>query len=128
MKHLKYFENINNKQPKIGQYVLLHEDLWKGKSEYKEHDDFVNFINNNIGVIKNRLYSYGLIIYLVEYENMPYDIDMWLQVHGGRDETFDLENRYQRQTYKFTNRHKNYIVGDTIEEIEIKKNTNKFGL
>ena len=76
MKHVKLYEEVNKQTvPKVGDYVICHEDS-------QESDSDMNiFLSQSIGVIKDisgeELNSRrnGIIIYYVEYEN-PIPIEM----------------------------------------------------
>jgi len=67
----KIFENFNQKNPQIGDYVLCEEeDLGDGNSALI---DVKNFVKNNIGklikIVDEKRYNY-----FVQYENIPENI------------------------------------------------------
>jgi len=50
MKHLKTYENLNNKKPKVGDYiqVIINGDDDESDAIFSK---FIDFVNNNIGKV-----------------------------------------------------------------------------
>jgi len=65
MKHLKYFENIE--EPQVGDYVICEELS-------NLTPDICNFISSNIGIIEYTKNDDGETSYYIKYENVPEDI------------------------------------------------------
>jgi hypothetical protein len=123
MRYIKKFESGNN-EANIGQYVKISKNKWKGKSEYKEFDAYVEFLNNNIGQIVAKTDNYGLMVYLVKYNDMPRDIDNWCETHGCRDNLFKIP---QLKTIRIT-KYDNFAIGDIEDEVEINYNGQLYNL
>lgn len=70
MKHIKYFEN-NNEKPQIGDYLICEE-----KPEWESTPELINFIANNIGILKEYDDETNIdkLIYVVQYDNIPNNI------------------------------------------------------
>jgi hypothetical protein len=123
MRYLKTFEE-ENIEPNIGDYILMISKKWKGRDEYKEYDDYIDFVNNNLGVITHSINNFATMVYLVKYDNMPYKIDDWLKTHGSRDKLFKVN---QKNTIRIT-KHDNFISSDNLEDFEHIIAANKYNL
>lgn len=69
MKYLKKFENINDTEPEVGDYILIKVNL----QEYGKKEIINNFINNTIGKVY-KIYNDDI---RVSYENIPDEIKGW---------------------------------------------------
>ena len=66
MKYIKKFEN--NKDPQIGDYVIVHEHENDPKNKYKK-EKLNNFLDNNIGrYIREN--SHIIYTYEIQYDNI----------------------------------------------------------
>lgn len=113
MKYIKTYENINELQ--IGDYAIFIPGNIIPKSE--------DFFNNTIGKIINKSRQYKDISYGVEYENIPKFIkEYYCAWRQHADGTQYLENIiwFRQNMIKY--------YGKTIEEVELKKQSNKFNL
>jgi len=68
MKYIKEFENLNYKEPNVGDYVICQEK--------NENKDFISFIENNIGqIIKiKQYYTNEKLYYYIRYTGIPDNI------------------------------------------------------
>lgn len=66
MKYIKLYEELNVNEPKAGDWIICEED----------DNEIRSFIDNNIGrIISKESYPQtGVFYYIVEYDNVPYDI------------------------------------------------------
>lgn len=72
MKYLKTYEFKSVVMPKVGDYVIC--DV----SRYTSDKEFIDFISNSIGKIKEIEYSNDSIDYFIKYKNIPTDkIEDW---------------------------------------------------
>ena len=74
MKYLKTFEEVNIDEPKVGDYAIFFDEIYEiGSGVSSDFNEYVYFINNNIGEIikieKNDDYKYH-----VKFENVPINI------------------------------------------------------
>jgi len=119
------FEQYSN-NPEVGDYILTNKSLWGGSSTYPQFDKYVNFINNTPGKIIRIFDNYGSTIYFVKYDNMPKDIDDWLDIHGSRDDL--IEPGFNQRKCERYLRKDILVFAKTIEELIIKKETEKYNL
>lgn len=111
MKHLKTYENIN--KPQEGDYVVLKINVSPALSYYKEIN---NFINNTIGKVirvKNN-------IIVTTYTDVPKGVINYFT------KKYDNYGNIKYTREFDTNRIN--IIGSTIEDVEMKINTNKFNI
>ena len=113
MKYIKEFENISNDDIKVGDYVLVDIHGHSGIGP----ENFINFINNNIGKVIEIFSPYKLYNNItIEYNNVPEIIrKIWFIEENGKI----IKNiRY------------NKIIANSknIEDIERILITNKFNI
>ena len=109
MKHLKYFEN-KNKNIEIGDYVLLKcENVI---TDNKELDEYIKFLNTNIGIVSKYVNNYVD----VSYQNVPTNVRKFLV--------------YSKKSYIVPNTHVSMIkyYGKTKESVEIQISSEKYNI
>ena len=78
MKYLKKYEDTNINKPKVGDYVLCEEKYTENVTV--QYQDVLNFISNNVGVIKfirnNDFY--------VAYNNVPQELTRFFRDENSR--------------------------------------------
>ena len=119
MKHLKIYEEYEDSDIKIGNYVLLNienddNSFIIGLSS-RQRIRLKEYLNNSIGEIINKYENYsGNIQIEVKYYNLPFDISNLIGniiiVH--ESDIFDVSEEKQ----------------DLIDRYKLRQNTNKFNI
>lgn len=109
---IKKFENFIER-PKIGDYVLIHFE--NSQRHYFEDNDFINFINNNIGIITG-IFKNDVTI---QYSKVPEKYRKKYFVTSDWDDRHNIITFYVDQILAF---------GSSPEEVKIKANANKYGI
>jgi len=119
MKHLKIYEDYEESDIKIGNYVVLNikkEDIiWYGQSNDKKKK-IVEFTNNTIGEIVNIKEGYYEKEITVKYNDIPFDIDFYFgkekSIVVNSKEIFDVSDEKQ----------------ELIDRYNLRQNANKFNV
>ena len=86
MKYLKKYEDTNINKPKVGDYVLCEEKYTENVTEIYQY--FLNFISNNVGVIK---FIRNDDFYVV-YNNVPQEVTKFFRDENARRmETYEVK-------------------------------------
>jgi hypothetical protein len=117
----KIFENIKEEEVQIGNFIRIFMD---GEID-DPNDDFLkyaDFVRNNIGKIKNKQNRFrGDNNVRVIYYNIPDNLKKHFEY------TYINDDR-EFSTVINLNNVDDYIIGKTIEEVEMKINSNKYNL
>jgi len=109
MKILKFNENSNKNDPKVGDYVLIDSTT----------EVILNFVRNNPGKIIKLNYNDNITLssITVEYYNVPDTIRSYFR--------YIPDNNIQARLFYV---YQILEIGSTLEELELKMQTNKFNL
>ena len=112
MKYLKKYEELNQGEPEIGDYVILKPNTLIELTD--------NFIRNNIGQIKsNRERSYAN--YVIKYINVPEDII-------GGFLFYEIENNKKGDVVYLSDRSDIQYYSKNKKELELILAANKYNL
>lgn len=103
MKYLKLFESLE--EPKIGDYVIMRINA--------QNDKINSFVNNTIGRLENKQTSR----YIVEYENVPKEIEGWF---GFKSRDNKCSRTFSKDRLLFFDKNK--------EDLETKIMSNKYNI
>ena len=121
MKYLKRFEDINNEEPEVGDYVIVYDTFTYTTNmiEWRE------FMNTHVGKLINKrdsgAHNSKRMFYDVEYENIPENIKKII-----------FKYKFDPQTNKATE--KGFTIDEIVywsknkEELELKLAANKYNL
>jgi hypothetical protein len=101
MKHLKYFESVNDGEPKVGDYVIV---------DRKTELDVYDFTSNNIGYYEQSVNS-NRMTYHIRFNNVPEELE--------KKFTYNCRN-YSREDIKYWSKNK--------KELEIILSTIKYNI
>lgn len=115
MKYLKQYEELNQKDPEIGDYVICSERYMNNNFTEEENINY-EFLENNVG----RYVKFQTGNYLIQYENIPPRIKDYYNHDDDMTNTIPNVRRM----------HRNEIVvfSPNKEELEILMAQNKFNL
>jgi len=110
MKHLKLYEEYeDSNEPEVGDYILAK---WKNADD--DHPANI-FVTNNIGqLIKIEKDMYNIVTYLVKYNNIPKEIDIYKSMNN------DTSFRFKKEDLIKYSKNKEYL--------EMILQTNKFNI
>jgi len=104
MKYIKRFEN-DSANINIGYYVKINETYIEPIYLHKEYNEYVDFLNNNIGLVVNKFFKHTENCYhfLVKYDNIP-----------------KIPSRLFSDGAKWFSQEHIVEYGETLEDVEIK--------
>jgi phenylalanyl-tRNA synthetase beta subunit len=118
MKYIKKYEDGEEINPQIGDYVLINLKL----HFYEHKREVMNFINNTIGQIINVYHYNNHDVWddeiRVKYDDVPDTIKSYFS------NKYDSPDYYSRQV----SNKKIVEIGKTLEEVQFKISQNKFNL
>lgn len=113
MKHIKSYENINDDNPQIGDYVICEE-----QNAMINYSKLNNFFKNNPGKIKN-ITDHDINNYVIEFYNVPKDLYIsYFDIVQGE------ENLYTRPM----SRNELIVFSKNIKDLEFKLSAKKYNL